>query len=76
MMETNTREAILHELAELPAAQQQEVLEYVRALSSRRPAGVEGKSLLKFAGTVPPDDLSLMRQAIAEACEHIDSDEW
>jgi hypothetical protein len=76
MTDINIGQEILRELAQLPTDQQQEVLEYVRALSARRPRGVEGKSLLKFTGTVPQDDLSLMRQAIAEACEHVDGDEW
>ncbi len=74
-MDATLGQVILKELAQLPAAQQQEVLEYVRALSKPRPSSVEGKSLLRFAGAVPQDDLSLMRQDHCEGCEQIDSDE-
>jgi hypothetical protein len=38
--------------------------------------GVPGYELLSFAGTIPPDDLALMRQVVGEACERVDADEW
>jgi RHH-type transcriptional regulator, rel operon repressor / antitoxin RelB len=33
------------------------------------PRGTPGKDLLQFAGTISPDDLEAMKQAIEEGCE-------
>jgi hypothetical protein len=49
---------------QLPLPQQQQVLEYARSLANFPLRGVPGVSLLRFAGTIEPDDLELMRQAI------------
>ena len=38
--------------------------------------GVPGKNLLRFAGTIPHDDILMMQQAIQEDCERVDIDEW
>ena len=40
------------------------------------PKGVEGKSLLKFARTIPLNDLELMSKAIEANCEKVDPSEW
>jgi hypothetical protein len=40
------------------------------------PRGVPGPQLLRFAGAISPDDLQLMRQAIEEGCERVDTNEW
>ncbi len=47
-----------------------------RAEDSENPKGVDGKNLLKFAGTIDPNDLELMSKAIDEGCEQVDTDEW
>jgi hypothetical protein len=67
---------MLAQLQSLPAAQQQRVLAYARALASGKPTGVPGKELLRFAGTIPPEDLRQMTQAIAEGCEQVDPHAW
>lgn len=41
-----------------------------------RVQGTPGKELLRFVGTIEPDDLILMQQAIEEDCERIDADGW
>jgi len=38
--------------------------------------GVPGKKLLRFAGTIPHDDILMMQKAIQEDCERIDLNEW
>ena len=38
--------------------------------------GVPGKTLLRFAGTIPADDLDLMERVIEEECEQVDADGW
>ncbi len=44
--------------------------------SVSRVRGVPGRELLRFAGTIEPDDLILMEKAIEEGCEQVDADEW
>ncbi|MBF0337095.1 MAG: hypothetical protein HQL05_04615 [Nitrospirae bacterium] len=46
-----------------------------RAEDPENPKGVDGKNLLKFAGTIDPNDLELMSKAIDEGCEQVDIDE-
>lgn len=53
-------------LERLPEPRQRKVVEYARVLGSETPKGISGKELLKFAGTIEPDDISLMKQAIKE----------
>ena len=40
------------------------------------PRGIDGGQLLKFAGTIPGEDLAAMERAIREGCERIDGDDW
>lgn len=65
---------IVDELGTLPLEQQRKVLAFTRSLASR-PKGVKGASLL-FAGSIPPDELIRMQEAIDNGCERIDTDEW
>lgn len=66
-------EQIIHAVMRLTPDAQQKVLNFTSAL---RPQGVPGKELLRFAGTIAPDDLALMTQAIETECERIDLNEW
>jgi len=61
------------QIDKLPYDLQLRVLDFVRALT---PKGVEGKSLLRFEGSIPADDLQLMSKAIEEGCEKVDISEW
>jgi hypothetical protein len=60
----------------LPDNLQRQVLIFVDALQTSSMRGTPGKSLSTFAGTIAPDDLSLMAQAIESGCEQVDSGEW
>jgi hypothetical protein len=62
-------------LETLPYAQQQQVLNFARALALAQPRGVPGSRLLPFAGTIPSDDLAQMQRAV-EDCERVSLDEW
>lgn len=67
----------LHQhLQALKPAAQQRVLEFAEALVITKPRGVPGKELLRFAGTIPPEDLKLMAEAIEEGCGKVDLDGW
>ena len=67
---------LLEQLDKLAPAQQQQVLSFARSLVQARPRGVPGRELLGFAGTILPDDLAAMAQAIEDGCEQINRDEW
>jgi len=48
----------IHEqLEQLPLGQQRQVLDFARALATARAQGVPGHKLLRFAGTIEPEDL-------------------
>ncbi|WP_235006870.1 hypothetical protein [Calothrix rhizosoleniae] len=38
--------------------------------------GTPGQQLLRFAGSISPEDLQLMQSAIEHNCEQVDVDEW
>ncbi|WP_256678104.1 MULTISPECIES: hypothetical protein [Fischerella] len=38
--------------------------------------GTPGEQLLRFAGSIPPDDLQEIREAIEQDCERVDINEW
>jgi hypothetical protein len=67
---------VIEQLKSLPQESQWRVLEFARALALSTPRGVPGQRFLRFAGTLPPDDVEVMRAAIEQYCERVDTDEW
>ena len=67
---------VVNQLKVMPQHLQWQVLGFVRALAKAEMRGVPGQQLLRFAGSIPPDDLQLMREAIVQDCERVDADEW
>jgi hypothetical protein len=67
---------VVEQMETLPTDLQQQVLEFVQALKTSTRRGVPGRRLLRFAGSIPVDDLKLMEQAIATGCEQVDLNEW
>lgn len=67
---------VVEQLKVMPQHLQTQVLEFVRSLAKAELKGMPGKQLLRFAGSIPPDDLQLMREAIERDCERVDLDEW
>lgn len=53
----------------MPQHLQWQVLEFVRALVKAEVRGTPGQQLLRFAGSIPTDDLQVMREAIEQDCE-------
>jgi len=67
----------LHErLSMLRPEQRRQVLEYARALSEGQRRGVSGKALLRFAGTLSPDEAEAFKRDVEEGCERVDPDGW
>jgi hypothetical protein len=63
-------------LHRLPEAQRQRVLDFARELAEIKPSGIPGADLLCFAGSIPPDDLKQMNDAIEDGCETVNLGEW
>jgi hypothetical protein len=69
-------EEVVEQLRSMPEHLQLQVLEFVHSLMRTEVRGTPGQELLRFAGSIPADDLQLMREAIEQDCERIDDDEW
>lgn len=76
-MVSSLLEKELHQhLEPLSFGQQRQVLDFARALASARTQGVAGRKLLRFAGTIEPDDLKIISQSIAEDCGKVETNGW
>ena len=75
-MNNATIAEVVHQMENLPTNLQHQVLEFIRKLTTSVQRGTPGKNLLRFAGTIPAEDLELMSQAIEQDCEQVDLNEW
>ena len=75
-MMDNLKTELLEQIEKLTPSQQNQVLDFVLELSGELPEGTPLKELLKFAGTIPLEDLEQMKQAIEEGCEQVYESEW
>jgi hypothetical protein len=75
-MNNSIIDKVVEQLTTLPDDLQRQVLEYVQTLRASVRQGVPGRQLVQFAGTIPLDDLHLMRQAIEIGCEQVNLNEW
>ena len=73
MTTTLMKETFIAQFDELPYDLQLRVFDFAKALI---PKGVAGKSLLRFEGAIPTDDLEIMAKVIEESCERVDINEW
>ena len=76
MINISVEKQLREQLQHLPSEQQHQVLNFARALVKSRVYGVQGKDLLKFAGTIDPEDLVTIEQTIYEGCEKVNPYEW
>lgn len=72
MVSVEIEKELHRQLAGLSADQQQQVLEYARALKKEPRKGVKPEVLRPFIGSIPLDDLERMKAAIEADCERID----
>ena len=75
-MDTSVLTEIVKKIKALPDNLQRQVLIFVDTLQISSARGISGKSLLEFAGTIPPDDLKIINSAIESGCEQVDAGEW
>jgi hypothetical protein len=67
---------VVEQLKVMPQPLQRQVLEFVRSLAKVEIQGTPGHQLLRFAGSIPSDDLQSMNEAIEQDCGQVDIDEW
>ena len=67
---------VVEQLQELPENLQRQVLDFVYRLKAASMKDMPGSQLLQFAGSISPQDLKAMQQAIDKECENIDLNEW
>jgi hypothetical protein len=67
---------VVEQLKVMPLPLQWQVLKFAQTLVNFKIQGVPGQQLLRFAGTIPSNDLQLMREAIEQGCEQVDWNEW
>ena len=67
---------VTQKLTQLPLHYQRRVLTLVDTLSTSTLRGTPGSELLRFAGTVPADDLQRIGDAVELGCGRVDTDEW
>ena len=63
---TSIADQVIEQLKIMPQDLQYQVLEFARNLTSSKIKGVPGKQLLRFAGSIPKEDLQLMSEAIEQ----------
>ncbi|MFL6235725.1 MAG: hypothetical protein ACJ76N_21515 [Thermoanaerobaculia bacterium] len=71
MTASHIKQKILDRLDQLSEREQRKVLEYAENLSSV-PKGTPGKDLLKFFGTIDPEECRRMEEAIEAGCGRVD----
>lgn len=67
---------VVQQLSAMPHSLQRQVLQFACMVGQIRIKGTPGQKLLRFAGSIPLDDLTLMQDAIQQDCEQVDLDEW
>ncbi len=75
-MSASLIDEIVNQLKVLPDESQRRVLEFTCNLAVSTPQGTPGWKLLEFAGSISPEDLQAMTDAIEQGCEQIDWNEW
>ncbi len=75
-MNASIIEEVVEQLRAMPQDLQSQVLEFARTLAKTEIQGTPGKELLRFAGSIPAEDIQLMREAIEQGCEQVDINEW
>lgn len=75
MLQTNVRDEIITRLDGLTLDQLEKVLKLVRSMTPQLPPAQPVENLLKYIGSIPPEDLQAIAAAIEEECERVDTPE-
>ncbi|MFN6485722.1 MULTISPECIES: PIN domain-containing protein [unclassified Nostoc] len=74
-MNASIIDEVTEQLKAMPQHLQLRVLEFARSLVKSEVRGTPGQKLLRFTGSIPPEDIQLMRAAIEQDCEQVDINE-
>ena len=64
----NLKQKLLEEIEKLTPPQQKRVLDFALELSGELSKRYPGEKLIELVGTISPEDLEIMKQAIEEGC--------
>jgi DNA-binding protein YbaB len=73
MTDSTIAAELLKQLDKLPLEFQKKVLEFAKELNSTVLKGKPGGDLLKLAGTIDPESLKVMEEAVEYGCEKTDN---
>ena len=76
MIDETLQSDLLKQLEQLSPNMQRRVVDFAVALAQSVPKGTPGEELLRFAGSLHPEDAKQMIEAIEAGCEQVDRDEW
>ena len=76
MIDEILQKQLSEQLEQLSPNLQRRVVDFAMALVQSVPKGTPGDELLRFAGTLDPEDAREMIEAIEAGCERINGDEW
>jgi hypothetical protein len=76
MVSAIIKDELLSRIDQLPVELQRRVIAFANALVLSNPKGTPGRDLLRFAGTLDEDSAREMQEAIEDACERVDVNEW
>ena len=71
MNNSSTIQEIVEQLEMLSPILQKQVLDFTLKLADEISEGAPIHEFLNFSGTIPPEDLEQMKQAIEEGCEQV-----
>jgi hypothetical protein len=75
-MGASYEEEITQQISQLTPKQQQDVLKLVQSLNARPSRAERRQAILNLAGSIPKDDIEIMKSVIEADCERIDTDGW
>jgi hypothetical protein len=76
MVDSDIKNSLLEHMARMSISMQKQVLNFALSMNQPRPKGTPVSKLLRFAGTIRPEDGEEMLKAIEEGCEQVDQDGW
>ncbi len=68
----NIMAEVMEQINSLPYEMQKQVLNFIKELKHPKKNGIPGKDLLRFAGSIPLEDLKMLSEAIERDCGRVD----
>jgi len=75
-MNTPFEHEIADQLSQLTSAQQQDVLQFVKQLRSQASREERNRIFDQLSGSIPLDDIAIMKSVIEKDCGQVNPDGW